>query len=145
MLTMDCPTESSPAPEQDLPSYSPGRLKVMLRLKPYMVPGDSRVQVPEELEGLIAQLGYRSFPDDAECDYYSLVEALHWLYQRDPRAELAIRLRYCVDMTEPAVAAALHVSRMTVYRWCRDGIELMAWHTGWRDPDKAQHPFAVPD
>ena len=120
-------------PDRPLPVYSPQKVRDLLRLLPHMQDGSVPRDDPE-LREIMHVYGFRSWPKDAECEYHDLKRALAWLYTREPRAELAVRLTYAVGMSTREAAAALHVSNATAWRWCEDGVSLMAWYLGWREP-----------
>lgn len=123
--------DAEPSPIRPLPVYSPQKVRDLLRLFPHMQDGSVPRDDPELLE-IMHVYGFRSWPKDAECEYHDLKRALAWLAEREPRAEHALRLAYAVGMPRADLAQALRVTRMTVYRWCEDGLELMAWYLGYR-------------
>lgn len=120
--------------------YTKQRVKLLLMLYPYLL--DSKPPQDPELAAISHRVfGPGGWKWEAATKRADIRAALDWLHTRDERAELAVRLYYCVGeggrtMTTTEVAQAVHKSQPTAWRWIDDGVSLMAWWLcGRQNPD----------
>lgn len=110
--------------------YTPAKVELLLRRLPYLL---DRQRPPELRDGRRQQ---QTSPGGWIEDQMAMRADIEMALARLPQPTYRIvYLSYVGGKSLREVGSVVKVSHETVRRHRVDGIKLMAWHLGWRDPE----------